>query len=168
MNLVWLKLAGAAILVIAIAYGYHVFADSLRLEGAKSQKQIDDNALAIQKQSAAAELAVATKEATQRKLDADAATHKLEIEHADNQANTERLHTALASVKLRFAAEPGCGTCSADSKADSGAPASNASSATCIVSDKVSADLKSIVYDADKLRDDYKLLYDWARTVSCY
>lgn len=97
----------------------------------------------------------------------DAAKTQLENEHADNEKATNALRSQLAGERLRFAAAQDTGSRAGGAGAmpANANPASDSTAAVCVVSDAVDADLKSIAYDADSLRDDYKLLYEWAHSL---
>ena len=92
---------------------------------------------------------------------------QLEKDHAKNQAATDALRRKYADVGLRFPAAQGSG-CGAGSPSPLPAVAGAASidaAAVCVVSDAVDAALKSIVFDADQLADEYQKCYGYATQV---
>lgn len=94
--------------------------------------------------------------------------NQLGTEHAANQTATNNLRRELSSVRLHFAAQQGAGGYWPDGPGTTSPtpnPAGDASPAVCVVSREVDEALKAIVYDADSLRDDYTLLYNYVHRV---
>lgn len=168
----WVYFA-ALLVVLALCAGSAYEGHSIGVDSQKVADQVEfdriNAAITAQKAHANAELLAANTETRAQKERSDTLTHKLENEHADNQNLTERNRVALDAIRLRFSADPArCGSGGADSKTDCGTATGDASTTVCQLSDQADKSLKAIVHDADTLRDDYKLLYDWSRGVTCY
>jgi hypothetical protein len=163
---VWVAIAVTLFLAGTHWKAYHSGHSTGVLEQkAEDQVQFDKiNAdITKQKAEAAAILAKANAEILAGVArEADVKT-QLEKTRETNRKATNDLANQLAGHRLQFAAQgpgswgsgPGSGGAETKTTSDSGA-------ATCIVSEAVDRSLKAIVLDADTLRDDYKLLYDWA------
>jgi hypothetical protein len=92
---------------------------------------------------------------------------QLEKAREINRSQTNDIARRLAGQRLRFAADPpaqaaGCGAGGGGAASSPPEAPRDASPAACVVSAAVDTALKSIVFDADTLRDDYKLLFEWA------
>lgn len=173
-----IKAAAVALVLAAITYGlyraeqhveYKGFVRGVDAQKALDQKVFDaiNTELAEQKASAEKlyrELATKALAETAR---ADAFKNDLEKARAINRNLTNDTARQLAGVRLRFAAETSaagaaCGP-GGGSPSSGQAPATgNAAGSSCVLSGPVEAAIKLIAFDADTLRDDYKLLYDWA------
>lgn len=144
-----------------------------RVTGINSQKVADQGqfdatnaALTKQKADAAVILAQANADNLALMQARDTLKTNLEKAHAAAQIATDAVRTQLAGSSLRFAVpSAGRGEGGAGAQSPGSDPAGNASPAYCVVSAETDAALKAIAYDADTLRDDYTLLYNWAHSL---
>ena len=162
---------GGVLLLIAVAVGGYSFGHKYgtATQAATDQKTFDSINAQLTKQKADANALMQGKQAEIIALQTERDNFKtqLEAQYAQNRKATESLRGQLASVKLRFAAakNTGSGTNGSSTVSGTSNAAGNAATTYCVVSDTVDATLKSIVHDADTLRDDYTLLYNWAHGV---
>lgn len=142
------------------------YARGVAEQKATDQKEFDRINKALAEQKAEANKLFAQKSAEVLALMQERAqlNQRLETQHAENQAATAALRDKYAGVGLRFRATeaPGRGDGGGSTTGAQANPAGHSTAPVCVVSREVDADLKSIAYDADTLRDDYKLLYEWA------
>lgn len=144
------------------AYGDH--------HGVLTQKVADKGAidkvnkdLTDQKTQAAAILKKSNDDLQVARDERDAMTKKLENEHVANQAATTALRDKYAGLGLRFVAKaPGCGSSSTNTVPQADEPAGNTSTAVIQLPDSLAGELRQSAAACDSLKDDYKLLYDWA------
>ncbi len=94
--------------------------------------------------------------------DRDAFKTKLGEQYAKNRADTDAIRDSLFNSRLQFNAEiTGCGAGSGSPLSTSGNTASDNASATCELPATITANLRQLTLDADRLRDDYWLLYNF-------
>ncbi len=159
-------LLGAAALFGADHFGHSRGVDQQKAEDQKIFDQVNAERVA---QKAAANSILQAKLTEIIALQAERATllTKLETEHAANQKATNDLRAKFAGERLRFqsAKDAGNRADGSDPMPAQGDAADNASPAECVLSAEATERLRGIAYDADTLRDDYKMLYDWAHGV---
>ena len=172
------KAAAVALVLAAMAYGFYRAEAHVEYQGyvrgADAQKSIDQkifdaiNAeLAAHKASAEKLFRELANKVLAETARADAFKTELEKARAINRNLTNDTARQLAGVRLRFAAETSttgaaCRPGGASASSSAAAPAGDAAAASCVLSGPVETAIKLIVFDADNLRDDYKLLYEWA------
>lgn len=169
MNPLALRAIGALILVaLLVGVGYKIGCNAQAVEDQAEFDRIN-KLLTEQKDEASAKLKKANDDIATRRIEIDHLTAKLGEQHEQNRQLTDRNRTALDALKLRWRAEnPGTWDRGGNAQTDSSGAASNPAAAFCQLPDAVDRGIKTIVYQCDGLRDDYKLLYDWSRTVTCY
>jgi hypothetical protein len=163
----WTLLAGLVLAISLFGGGYYKGNQAgINAEKVRTQGIIDGYNLQIAEQKAEAnkQYRDAADQALKDQRKNELLTNELEKAHVQNQRDTNRLRDAYAAYSLRFHAEEDSGRGDSDHGAEGGkaSAAGNATPAYCVVSREVDAALKSIAYDCDSLRDDYRLLYDWA------
>lgn len=122
--------------------------------------------IASNKAQAAALLNEANAKVIQTLTERDALKTRLEAQNAVNRKQTDDLASQLRGMQLRFAAQDSGSGASGDGAASTVADAANHDApATCVLSEEASRSIEEIVLDADRLRDDYRLLYDWAHSL---
>lgn len=139
--------------------------------GVDSQKVADQQAIdkvtaqiAENKRIANAELTNALNGVIAIQTERDKFKTKLQQEHQENVQTTDRLHSAYESIRLRFAADPARSGASCDNALPTkGNAPGNDGTSVCQLSEEATRSLRQIALDADRLRDDYKLLYDYVR-----
>lgn len=164
----WVILGAVLALFISFGTGY----EAGHKGGVNAQKIADQagidkvNAqIAENKRIAYAELANSQQEVIATQVERDKFKTQLEQEHQTNVETTNKLRDAYSAYGLRFRAEvERSGASSQDGVPSEGHAASDASAPVCQLSDATTKSLRDIAYDCDTLRDDYKLLYDWAHT----
>lgn len=146
--------------------GHSIGVNSQKAEDQKQFDTINAN-ITKQKAQAAADLLQSAKDNVLLANQRDQLAATLGAQHAQNVQLTNDNRSLLADAgRLRFAGQAsGSGSGGQSAATGSAATAGNANPAACVLSDAASQSLKQIVFDADTLRDDYKLLYDWAHAV---
>lgn len=155
-------------LAVAGAGGYvegHKF--GVDQQSVADQAQFDKVNADIAKQKADANATYKAKadEALALTAQRDQLKNQMEVQHAKDSKATDDARTQLAGERLRFAQDSGSGGGGSSTSSANANPASNNGPATCELSEQTSEPLKQIVYDADKLRDDYALLYNWSHSL---
>ena len=90
---------------------------------------------------------------------------KLETEHAQNQAATNDLRTKYAGLRLRFqSAQGGCRPSSSSSVSEASVSPVSTAPAECVIPDTITGRLRELTADADALRDNYRLCYDYVKS----
>ena len=173
-----IKAAIVALLLAAITAGLYRVHSHIEgkgyVRGIDAQKAIDqpvfdriNTDLAEQKSSAEKLFRELANKVLAETARADAFKNDLEKARAINRNLTNDTARQLAGVRLRFAAEsssPTSASCRSGGTSpgsSQAAPASDTATPSCVLSGAVEAAIKLIVFDADTLRDDYKLLYEW-------
>ena len=129
------------------------------------QKVIDSVREGIDKnkQIANAKLANALSDVIAVQVERDKIKSLLLQEHQINAETTNKLRDAYSAYGLRFRSDAaGCGASGANTMPAEGNTPRHDVPAVCQLSDATAKSLREIAFDADRLRDDYKLLYDWA------
>ena len=173
-----IKAALVALVLSAMAYGFYRAEAHVEykgyVRGADAQKAIDqkifdaiNKELGDAKETASRVYRELANKVLAEAARADAFKTDLEKARAINRNLTNDTARQLAGVRLRFAAESSaasaaCGPGGGGTGSSQAAPASNAGPAACELSAKAAGTLREIVFDADTLRDDYRLLYEWA------
>ena len=166
----WLIL-GAGLILIATHTAVGVWQNGAGVDSqaVKDQAQFDDinKRISDQKAEANSKYRQVQQEVIDLVVERDELKTKLEADRASNRKVTDDLRVKYSGLQLRFrAAETSRTGCSGGgTESATSGPASNTSTAECVVSGEVATDLRAIAFDADTLRDDYKLLYDWAHQV---
>ena len=163
--LIWIKVAAFAVLCIALySFGHH----NGRVGALMEDRAIFDS-IAKQQTERKAEAAAILKKSNDDLIatlaERDSIKSKLEKEHVDNQTFTAALRDKYAGIGLRFIAKaPGCGAGSANAVPQAGEPAGNTSAAVIQLPDALAGELRASAAACDTLKDDYRLLYDWAHS----
>ncbi len=169
----WAKYLAAAIAIGVSIWFYNHWLIAI---GENNQKVADqaifdqyNKAISDLHTKAMNELQSANKQAMDRKLASDKITKQLEVARETDKQKTEQLRRYADAYSLRFAASNSAGGEGGNNaETNQGGTTNNTGTATCELSAEASRSIKSLVYDADTLRDDYRLLYDWVRSVECY
>lgn len=166
----WIILAGVLSLVAASFAGYHRgHASGMEAQQAIDQREFDRinaerarqtaeaNALYRKAQDDAVALATAR----------DQLKTQLEVEHAQHQKATDDLRASLAARRLRFALaeSPGPGRDRAGAAGAGDHSAGAARAAVVQLPDALTANLRRLAFDADRLADDYRQCYGYAQRV---
>lgn len=169
MNPLALRAIGALILAaLLVAAGYKIGSNAQAVEDQAEFDRIN-KLLTEQKDEAAAKLKTANDDIAARRIEVDKLTAKLGVQHEQNRQLTDRNRIALDALRLRWSVEiASAGGGSGNAQANNSGTTGNPATAFCELPDSVDRGIKTIVYKCDGLRDDYKLLYDWSRTVTCY
>lgn len=127
-------------------------------------------ALTAQKALAQASLNSANQANAQRREDVGKTIAQLEKTHAENQKLTDRNRALLDAYQLRWRAAESAGSWggSTNPETDPGGATSSSAAAECQLPKPLAESLAGILLDADRLRDDYALIYDERHAVSCY
>jgi hypothetical protein len=86
-----------------------------------------------------------------------ALNQQIEADHAKHSAETNALHSQLASVRLRFKSSGSCGTMPGTTSS----PANDSSTYVELPSE-IERNLRELAYSADRLKDDYAACRAWA------
>lgn len=135
---------------------------------AEDQAQFDqiNASLTQQKADAHAKLEKALGDNLDVMSEREEAKAQLEKEREIHRTGTNALRTQLAFAGMRLPAETsGCGGGGGGTETPASSAPGDASPAFCVVSAAAAQSLRDIAFDADTLRDDYKLLYDWAHSL---
>ena len=173
-----IKAAAVALFLAAITYGLYRAEAHVEykgfVRGVDAQKAIDqvvfdkiNQELSDAKETAARVYRELANKVLAEAARADAFKSDLEKARAINQSKTNDMARKLAGMRLRFASAAGpegagCRTGGDRASSIAPAPPGDAAAASCVLSGPVETAIKLIVFDADTLRDDYKLLYEWA------
>ncbi len=98
------------------------------------------------------------------KLQSDRDTFKTKLgeQYAKNRADTDAIRDRLLNSRLQFDSEiTGCWAGSGSTLSTSGNTAGNNASARCELPATITENLQQLTLDADRLRDDYWLLYNF-------
>lgn len=131
----------------------------------EDQRAIDsiNKQLSDQKTEAAAILKRSNDDLQAARDERDGIKDQMEKQHVKDQSVTNALRDKYAGLSLRFVTKtPGCGSSGADTVPQAGGAASNTSTAVVQLPDTLARDLRQSAAACDSLKDDYKLLYDWA------
>lgn len=166
----WIVLGvGAVILAVGIGAERAGYQRGVNAEKVASQGKLDklNDDLAKQEALANHELEVANAENMRIVSEREKLKHQLGANREKAVVAANELRNVLAVERLRFGTtEPAISGTSCDSaKAGSGSSPSVASPTIVQLPDAVTRDLRSFAYDAEKLRIDYQLCYDYAQQV---
>lgn len=145
-------------------YGHHNGVNAQKVAGQGMVDKVNDD-LAAQKTEAAILLKKSNDRLLQTLADRDAVKAQLENTHVANQAATTALRNQYAALGLRFRTQgAGCGGSGGNSVPEASAPASDTTTTDIQLPDSITRNLRQLAEACDSLKDDYKLLYDWAHT----
>lgn len=168
------KIIAAMLIIISLCAASLAAGHSIGKNAQKVADQAEfdkiNAALTAQKALAQSALNSANEANAKRRVEVGKTIAQLEKTHAENQNLTDRNRTLLDAYQLRWksAESAGRGGSGANTETDSGGAASSAASATCALPRALAQSLAAILTDADRLRDDYALMYDERRSVTCY
>lgn len=124
----------------------------------KVNAKIEEN-----KRIANAEMANAQQAVIELQAEREKFKTKIEQERQTNVETTNKLHDAYAAYSLRFRSDDQRSWCGGENSVPAtGTASGDNGTSVCVISDETSKSLRNIAYEADQLRDDYRLLYDWA------
>lgn len=162
----WIIL-GAIIIVLVLCAGsaYEGHEIGVNSQKVADQKQFDliNQTIARNKVKANGILRAAQERNANLAADNEIFNRKLMGEHNANREKTDALERIYAVYGLRFRAQiAGCGGSSGGSMPSQGDPASTDGTTFVQLPDAIARNLRQLAKDADKLRDDYRLCYDYA------